>query len=385
MLGKIEGRRRRGQRRMRWLDGITYSMDMIWVGSRSWWWTGMPGMLQSMGSQRVEHNEWLNWTDGIQGRASGMRPWGLEPTTQTAPEFTQSFSQFYFSLGVDIIFYYWRWAFSIWTGLHLRYPSLATPTKERFLLSSSIQFQERLWVAQESHPYSLDQPLLSRWRGSRVGSVWDLVFIPVAGEGCHDENPSRIPWGRIRIFTKAKENITWVKRDLKLLFLTVEGGKSWESMAKHSPRSKKVSNEHSLMFTISKLSAESHIYLTSSDSDYLRCHLPLFHLNCINCWDDIVNQKLSLAFEQPGHFWRWWAIQTASSDSCSFWNNSGIWFTIVLGSGFKLMDANSGYSLFSKKKICPNGRYRWDWLKGVLSEKLENDFWKAWLEKSRNR
>jgi len=28
MLGKLEGRRRRGQQRMRWLDGITFSMDM---------------------------------------------------------------------------------------------------------------------------------------------------------------------------------------------------------------------------------------------------------------------------------------------------------------------------------------------------------------------
>ena len=28
MLGKIEGRRRRGRQRMRWLDGITHSMDM---------------------------------------------------------------------------------------------------------------------------------------------------------------------------------------------------------------------------------------------------------------------------------------------------------------------------------------------------------------------
>ena len=38
----------------------------VWVGSRSWWWTGRPGMLQFMGSQRVVHN-WvteLNWTDG---------------------------------------------------------------------------------------------------------------------------------------------------------------------------------------------------------------------------------------------------------------------------------------------------------------------------------
>ena len=37
----------------------------VWVSSRSWWWTGKPGMLQSMGSQRVGH-DWvteLNWLD----------------------------------------------------------------------------------------------------------------------------------------------------------------------------------------------------------------------------------------------------------------------------------------------------------------------------------
>ena len=65
MLGKIEGSRRRGQQRMRWLDDITNSMDMHLVGSGSWWWTGRPGVPQSMGSQRVGHN-WmtkLNWTE----------------------------------------------------------------------------------------------------------------------------------------------------------------------------------------------------------------------------------------------------------------------------------------------------------------------------------
>ena len=43
MLGKIEDRRRRGQQRMRWLDGITDSV-WVWANFRSWWWTGKPGM-----------------------------------------------------------------------------------------------------------------------------------------------------------------------------------------------------------------------------------------------------------------------------------------------------------------------------------------------------
>ena len=62
MLGGIGGRRRRGGQMAsptRWM--------WVWVNSRSWWWTGRPGVLQFMGSQRVRH-DWvteLNWTETL--------------------------------------------------------------------------------------------------------------------------------------------------------------------------------------------------------------------------------------------------------------------------------------------------------------------------------
>ena len=65
MLGGIGGKRRRGRQRMRWLDGITTRWTWVWVNSGCLWWTGRPGVLQFMGSQRVGQ-DWateLNWNE----------------------------------------------------------------------------------------------------------------------------------------------------------------------------------------------------------------------------------------------------------------------------------------------------------------------------------
>ena len=56
MLGKTEGRKRRGRQRIKWLDSMTDSMDMNLSKVQEVVKDRKPGVLQSVGLQRVRHN-----------------------------------------------------------------------------------------------------------------------------------------------------------------------------------------------------------------------------------------------------------------------------------------------------------------------------------------
>ena len=96
MLGKIKGGRRRWQQRMRWLDGISDSMDMRL--SKLWELGDGQGTLvccSPRGCKESDMTEWLNWTEFTQGKKQGEHmelhdektSFCLLPTTFLAPVF----------------------------------------------------------------------------------------------------------------------------------------------------------------------------------------------------------------------------------------------------------------------------------------------------------
>ena len=71
MLGKIEGRRRRGQQ-MRRLDGTQWTS--VWASPRRWWRTGKPGVLQPMGSECwTRLSDWTHNTEGLKVKEDSVK------------------------------------------------------------------------------------------------------------------------------------------------------------------------------------------------------------------------------------------------------------------------------------------------------------------------
>ena len=92
--------------------GWHHQLTWVWVNSRSWWWTGRPGVLQSMESQRVGH-DWateLNWTEP-QSSSINFSPEGIiRKSNNVVFEVLDLPSRLFnlYNLGSDLVGWSWR-------------------------------------------------------------------------------------------------------------------------------------------------------------------------------------------------------------------------------------------------------------------------------------
>ena len=115
-----------------WMASLT-QWTWIWASSRSWWWIGRPGVLQSTGSQRVGHD----WSDSAAAAVSTLYS---IPTNQLMPCFQQEISP--------------SWGYKTWLGAY-----------------------ERVWLSLEPVPCS-NTIFLSNTLNSSYASCLEILFQP---------------------------------------------------------------------------------------------------------------------------------------------------------------------------------------------------------------
>ena len=155
-----------------WMASLT-RWTLVWVNSRSWWWTGRPGMLRLMGSQRVGHDQatGLNWTE--LSLLIFLLAILIPACASSSPAFLMMYSAHKLNKQGDNI-QPWRAPFLIWNQpvFPCPVPTVASWAADRFLrrqvrwsgipisLSYSLTDSLRLWSI-KSFKYKWTHPLFS--------------------------------------------------------------------------------------------------------------------------------------------------------------------------------------------------------------------------------